>query len=154
MKPLPPELVVVGDCVVGPRMNWVPVQVDFLSRSQGGRTHYACTTVIRRGAASEERSVALDLTASPPHLRFLVDAAPHDLLVPGTRLDLREGARTIGTALIRPTVGDRVGLKLYLCRSCAAKLRALAAKEEGGVLRSIDLGLLCDECIKQCLKTP
>lgn len=93
-------------------MNWVPLQVDFLSRSQGGRTtapsgaHYACTTVIRRGAASEEWSVVLDLTASPPRLRFLVDPAPNDLLVPGTRLDLREGARTIGTALVRPTVED------------------------------------------------
>jgi hypothetical protein len=93
-------------------MNWVPVRVEFLSRSQGGRTtppsgaRYACTTVIARGTASEEWSVVLDLTASPPRLRFLVDSAPHNLLVPGLRLDLREGPRIIGTAVVRPSVED------------------------------------------------
>jgi hypothetical protein len=45
-------------------------------------------------------------------------------------------------------VGERLGLKVYLCEPCAAKLRKLK-DEQGGDLRSIDMSLLCDDCLKQ-----
>jgi hypothetical protein len=95
--------------LVGSSMAWVPVRILFLSRSLGGRTMppsgglYACTAVFAHGLASEEWSVVLDL-ATRPRLRFLVDDAPFDLLVPGLQLELREGARTVGAAVVRPTM--------------------------------------------------
>jgi hypothetical protein len=38
----------------------------------------------------------------------------------------------------------RIGVKLYLCATCAAKLRKL--KAEGHPMRAIDLGGLCEAC--------
>lgn len=43
------------------------------------------------------------------------------------------------------SVGDRLGVKLYLCQACAAKCRALKA-QHGGQLREIDVRLLCQKC--------
>ncbi|HEV3192463.1 MAG TPA: hypothetical protein VGY54_18260 [Polyangiaceae bacterium] len=94
-------------------MNWVPVRLEFLPPTEGGRTapptgdRYACTAVFAApGAPREEWSVIFDLTVSPPRLRFLVDDAPSRLLVPGVRLELREGARPVGAALVRASLDD------------------------------------------------
>jgi hypothetical protein len=40
----------------------------------------------------------------------------------------------------------RVGLKFYLCQTCATKLRAL---KNGDQLHEIDLRMLCEECLSQ-----
>jgi hypothetical protein len=42
-------------------------------------------------------------------------------------------------------VGERLGLKVYLCQACAAKLRKLAA-EQGGHLVEINTRELCEKC--------
>lgn len=49
--------------------------------------------------------------------------------------------------------GNQVGVKVYLCRECAAKLRELATKAHG-VLRQIDMRVLCDECQKTAARGP
>jgi hypothetical protein len=85
-------------------MSWVPVQVEFLRREQGGRTapprgaRYACTAVVD----SKEWSIVVDLASTPQRLRFLVDAAPAELLRPGLKLVLLEGSRAVGTAVVEP----------------------------------------------------
>ena len=82
-------------------MNWVPVQVEFFGPDQGGRTSppralYACTTLI----GSETWSMVWIFASTPRRLRFLVDAAPVELLRPGLKLSLLEGRRAVGTVTV------------------------------------------------------
>ena len=93
-------------------MKWVPIRVEFRPRSEAGRAlpptgpSYACTAIFTGERGPDEWSVVLDLAASPPRLRFLFDEAPSHLLRPGVRLDLREGARPVGFAVVRPSLNE------------------------------------------------
>jgi len=93
-------------------MKWVPVSIEFLPPSSGGRTspptgaRYVChANFAGRTGAQEGWSVVLDLSGHEPRLRFLVDEAPWDVLAPGLRLTLREGPHVVGQAVVRATAG-------------------------------------------------
>ncbi len=88
-------------------MPWTAVSVEFLSPDAGGRpaptgAEYACTARFTTPDGERpEWSVVVNLTQSPPGLRFLVEAAPAHLLVPGFVLELREGRRVVGHATVQ-----------------------------------------------------
>jgi hypothetical protein len=78
--------------------------------------------------STEEWSVLLDLASMPARLRFLVEAAPTDLLVPDLRLELREGRRAVGYATVlraasRPRVVRAEALSRPVEADSAAILR-------------------------------
>jgi hypothetical protein len=97
-------------------MTWVPVSIEFFPSSSGGRTspptgpRYVChANFVGRTGAQDGWSVVLDLSGPEARLRFLVDEAPGDVLVPGLRLTLREGTHVVGQAVVRATAGVQEG---------------------------------------------
>ena len=120
-------------------MKWVPVSIEFFPPSSGGRTslpsgpRYVCHAYFAgRTGAQEGSSVVLDLSGPEARLRFLVDEAPGDVLVPGLRLTLREGPHLVGQAVVRATAGVQEGISRIVFAGAQPAAGAVATRAPSG----------------------